>query len=142
MTQRPRLLVAGTFRCTVTAHGAANGQTVAFVLGEHQTPSPVLACQWLRDRARWIADRLDPDLPTTAVPLPALYVVAPDVPDAPTALRDWSRDVVRQGNAVIQLDQGQGIRFMARDDTTAYELSAVPVAVPSPVLPAESVGVP
>ncbi|MFD3512484.1 hypothetical protein [Streptomyces sp. NPDC058657] len=30
------------------------------------------------------------------------------------------------------LDRGQRIRFMARDDTTMYELSAVPVAVPSP----------
>jgi hypothetical protein len=39
---------------------------------------------------------------------------------------------MRQGAAVVQLDQGQGIRFMARDDSTVYELSAVPVRVPSP----------
>ncbi|MFI0976323.1 hypothetical protein ACH4SP_04740 [Streptomyces sp. NPDC021093] len=59
--------------------------------------------------------------------------MAPHVPDAPTALREWCRDVTRQGAAVLRLDQGQRIRFMTRDDTTVYELSAVPVCIPSPV---------
>ncbi len=142
---RPRLAVtSGSILCAVTAYGSAGGKPVAVVLGETRAHSPVLACQWLRERARWIADRLDPDVPTTAVPLPALYVVGPDVPDAPAVLRDWCRDVFRQGVAVAQLDQGRGIRFMARDDTTAYELSAVPVALPlaAVVRLAESAGAP
>ncbi|MFD3516070.1 hypothetical protein [Streptomyces sp. NPDC058657] len=133
MMTRARLLVRpGDFLCTVTAHGSVNGQLVEITLARHRAPSPVLACQWLRERARWMADRLDPDPEHTPVLAAALHEVPDGVPDAPTVLRDWCRDVPRQGAAVVRLGQGHGVRFMARDDTTLYELSAVPVHVPLP----------
>ncbi|WP_433546821.1 hypothetical protein ACQPZG_18365 [Streptomyces sp. CA-294286] len=131
----PRLPVqSGGILCTVAAHGSADSKPVEVQLGQHRAHSPALACQWLRGRARWIADRLDPEPEHAPVPAAALYEVPYGVPDAPTALRDWCADVMRQSGAVSGLDHGQRIRFMARDDTTVYELSAVPVAAPSPWL--------
>ncbi|MDG4864711.1 hypothetical protein P8605_41845, partial [Streptomyces sp. T-3] len=56
--------------------------------------------------------------------LPALAPVPPGTPDAPTELRAWCGDPVRQEVVAVQLASGLLVRFVARDDTTEYELLA------------------
>lgn len=115
------------FRCKVTAYGVAGGQFVEVCLGAYQAPSLPLDCWWLRDKAAWIADRLDPDPGRGNVPAQAFRSVSGMVPDAPAALRAWRADAARQEAAAEQLAGGRLVRFVARDDTTEYELSAVSV---------------
>ena len=109
--------------CQVTAYGVCRGTRVGVPLGTYRAPTLPLALWWLRDRATWIANRLDPT-PSTRFPAAALVPVADTVPDAPQVLRTWCADIEQQENVADLLAAGHLMRFATQDDTTEYELLA------------------
>ncbi|MFF0794058.1 hypothetical protein [Streptomyces spiralis] len=130
------------FLCHVTAYGVCDGRRIGVPLGTYRAPTLALALWWLRDRASWIADRLDPGPETPYVPSGALVPVPEDVPDAPGVLRAWCADPVRQELVADELAGGRLVRIAAGDDTTEYELLAESVdalrmqrTIPALVLP-------
>jgi hypothetical protein len=110
--------------CHVTAYGICDGRRVGVPLGTYRAPTLPLALWWLRDRATWIADRLDPDPENPHFPPSALSPVADTVPDVPGALRAWCCDAMRQEIMANILAAGQLMRFATYDDTTEYEFLA------------------
>lgn len=112
------------FLCHVTAYGVCDGRRIGVPLGTYRAPTLALALWWLRDRASWIAERLDPSPQSAAYPPSALVPVADTVPDVPAVLRAWCADVTRQEQVADALAAGRLVRVAARDDTTEYELLA------------------
>ncbi|MGX2998557.1 hypothetical protein JNUCC64_30560 [Streptomyces sp. JNUCC 64] len=112
------------FLCHVTAYGVCGGQWVGVPLGTYRAPTLPLALWWLRDRALWMADRLDPQPGATVCPPGALTPVPDGTPDVPAVLRAWCGEPHRQARAAEELSQGRLLRFAAQDDTTEYELMA------------------
>ncbi|GHJ42482.1 hypothetical protein [Streptomyces sp. TS71-3] len=110
--------------CQVTAYGVCGGRRVGVPLGTYRAPTLPLALWWLRDRAAWIADRLDPNPDDPFFPVAALAPVADTVPDVPSELRAWCFDPVHQETVAEELAAGHLMRFATRDDTTEYELLA------------------
>nr|WP_202501452.1 hypothetical protein [Streptomyces sp. SID5785] len=117
-------IVHDEFLCHVTAYGICGGQRVGVPLGTYRAPTLPLALWWLRDRAAWIAERLDPRPGLPHLPEGALVPVAGDTPDVPALLRSWCADVDRQSGAAEELADGRLVRITAHDDTTEYELLA------------------
>ncbi|MCP3768228.1 MULTISPECIES: hypothetical protein [unclassified Streptomyces] len=112
------------FLCHVTAYGVCDGRRIGVPLGTYRAPTLALALWWLRDRASWIAERLDPRPEAEHLPQGALVPVADGVPDVPAVLRDWCGDAARQEEMAEALAAGQMVRLATRDDTTEYELLA------------------
>ncbi|MCX3063081.1 hypothetical protein [Streptomyces beihaiensis] len=112
------------FLCHVTAYGICGGQRVGVPLGTYRAPTLPLALWWLRDRATWIAERLDPSPDLPHVPRGALAPVADDTPDVPAELRAWCADAAGQERVAEQLAGGRLVRVATSDDTTEYELLA------------------
>ncbi|MGW3952022.1 hypothetical protein ACWEKM_14010 [Streptomyces sp. NPDC004752] len=112
------------FLCHVTAYGACDGQRIGVPLGTYRAPTLALALWWLRDRAFWIAERLDPSPENPNFPRGALVPVAENVPDVPGVLRAWCADDVQQELVADELAGGRLVRIAASDDTTEYELLA------------------
>ncbi|GHD85959.1 hypothetical protein [Streptomyces naganishii] len=112
------------FLCHVTAYGMCDGRRIGVPLGTYRAPTLALALWWLRDRASWIAERLDPLPETTRIPASALVPVPDGVPDVPALLRAWCADVARQETVAERLAEGRLVRIAAGDDTTEYELLA------------------
>ncbi|POX51298.1 hypothetical protein C3489_20155 [Streptomyces sp. Ru71] len=112
------------FLCHVTAYGVCDGRRIGVPLGTYRAPTLALALWWLRDRASWIAERLDPSPQSAAYPASALVPVADTVPDVPAVLRAWCADVGRQEQVADALAAGRLVRIAASDDTTEYELLA------------------
>ncbi|MER5841802.1 MULTISPECIES: hypothetical protein [Streptomyces] len=112
------------FLCHVTAYGVCDGRRIGVPLGTYRAPTLALALWWLRDRASWIAERLDPRPEAEHLPPGALVPVADGVPDVPAVLRDWCGDAARQEEMAEALAAGQMVRLATRDDTTEYELLA------------------
>ncbi|MFD4574561.1 hypothetical protein ACFWNK_09680 [Streptomyces sp. NPDC058417] len=112
------------FLCHVTAYGVCGGRRIGVPLGTYRAPTLALALWWLRDRATWIAERLDPSPEAPHVPPRALVPVADTVPDVPALLRTWCADVGRQQLVADELAGGRLIRIAVSDDTTEYELLA------------------
>ncbi|MFP3986186.1 hypothetical protein U9R90_01495 [Streptomyces sp. E11-3] len=112
------------FLCHVTAYGVCAGRRVGVPLGTYRAPSLSLALWWLRERATWIAERLDPTPDSSHVPVRALVPIAAHVPDASGELRAWRDDPAVQSAVAEGLSRGQLIRFATADDTTEYELLA------------------
>ncbi|MFG2886243.1 hypothetical protein ACGFYV_28745 [Streptomyces sp. NPDC048297] len=112
------------FLCHVTAYGVCGGQRIGVPLGTYRAPTLALALWWLRDRASWIAERLDPSPEAGAIPVGALVPVADTVADVPTLLRAWCADDARQELVADELAGGRLVRIAAHDDTTEYELLA------------------
>ncbi|MFI7005157.1 hypothetical protein [Streptomyces sp. NPDC050145] len=112
------------FLCHVTAYGICGGRRVGVPLGTYRAPTLPLALWWLRDRATWIAERLDPRPGLPHLPDGALVPVAEDAPDVPARLRAWCADDGHQDRAAEELADGRLVRIAARDDTTEYELLA------------------
>ncbi|MEV3855952.1 hypothetical protein AB0J38_16705 [Streptomyces sp. NPDC050095] len=112
------------FLCHVTAYGICGGQRVGVPLGTYRAPTLPLALWWLRDRATWIAERLDPQPGVAHVPEGALMPVGADTPDVPTLLRAWCADTAQQERVAEELAGGRLVRVATRDDTTEYELLA------------------
>ncbi|ARP73598.1 hypothetical protein LK07_31810 [Streptomyces pluripotens] len=112
------------FLCHVTAYGTCDGRRIGVPLGTYRAPTLALALWWLRDRASWIAERLDPAPGGCAVPVGALVPVADTVADVPALLRAWCADDARQELAADELSGGRLVRIAASDDTTEYELLA------------------
>lgn len=110
--------------CQVTAYGVCGGMRVGVPLGTYRAPTLPLALWWLRDRAAWIADRLDPNPTAPFIPASALVPVADTVPDVSQVFRTWCSDAARQENVADQLAAGHLMRFATQDDTTEYELLA------------------
>lgn len=130
------------FLCHVTAYGMCDGRRIGVPLGTYRAPTLALALWWLRDRASWIAERLDPLPGSPCVPAGALVPVPDTVPDVPGILRAWCADVAQQEAVADELADGRLIRIAASDDTTEYELLAESVdalrmhrTLPSLVLP-------
>ncbi|WP_307624006.1 hypothetical protein [Streptomyces sp. V3I7] len=112
------------FLCHVTAYGTCDGRRIGVPLGTYRAPTLALALWWLRDRASWIAERLDPSPETSNLPTGVLVPVADTVPDVPAKLRAWCADVGQQGLVAEELAGGRLVRIATRDDTTEYELLA------------------
>ncbi|CAL9345271.1 hypothetical protein SUDANB58_00350 [Streptomyces sp. enrichment culture] len=112
------------FLCHVTAYGVCGGRRIGVPLGTYRAPTLALALWWLRDRASWIAERLDPRPGTAPLPSGALVPVADTVPDVPAVLRAWCGDVARQERVADELAAGRLVRVAVSDDTTEYELLA------------------
>ncbi|WP_338775479.1 hypothetical protein [Streptomyces sp. DG1A-41] len=112
------------FLCHVTAYGVCDGRRIGVPLGTYRAPTLALALWWLRDRASWIAQRLDPQPDAEHLPPGALVPVAETVPDVPTLLRAWCADAGRQERVAEELAAGRLVRIATSDDTTEYELLA------------------
>jgi hypothetical protein len=118
------VIVHDEFLCHVTAYGMCGGQRIGVPLGTYRAPTLALALWWLRDRASWIAERLDPLPENPRFPRGALVPVADTVSDVPGLLRAWCADVVRQELVADELAGGRLVRIALQDDTTEYELLA------------------
>ncbi|MET8946348.1 hypothetical protein ABZX30_22885 [Streptomyces sp. NPDC004542] len=112
------------FLCHVTAYGWCDGRRIGVPLGTYRAPTLALALWWLRDRALWIAERLDPQPDRGPYPPNALVPVADTVTDVPGVLRSWCADEDRQELVADELADGRLVRIAASDDTTEYELLA------------------
>ncbi|MER8007632.1 MULTISPECIES: hypothetical protein [unclassified Streptomyces] len=112
------------FLCHVTAYGVCAGQRIGVPLGTYRAPTLALALWWLRDRANWIADRLDPRPEAEHFPPSSLVPVADTVPDVPAALRWWCADLGQQDLVANELAGGRLVRVAICDETTEYELLA------------------
>ncbi len=112
------------FLCEVTGYGVCAGQLVGVPLGTYRAPSLPLALWWLRERATWIAERLDPTPDAAGIPAGALVPLPRDAPDVPGQLRAWRDNAAEQSQAGLLLEYGQLFRFIARDATTEFELLA------------------
>ncbi|KUL47094.1 hypothetical protein [Streptomyces regalis] len=112
------------FLCHVTAYGVCGGRRIGVPLGTYRAPTLALALWWLRDRASWIAERLDPQPDAEHFPPGALVPVAGTVPDVPAVLRTWCGDVGQQELVADELAAGRLVRLAVSDDTTEYELLA------------------
>ncbi|WP_416981082.1 hypothetical protein [Streptomyces sp. T028] len=130
------------FLCHVTAYGYCDGRRIGVPLGTYRAPTLALALWWLRDRASWMAERLDPQPDSSHVPPGALVPVADTVADVPALLRSWCADVDQQELVADELAGGRLVRVAVSDDTTEYELLAESVdalrmqrTVPALVLP-------
>ncbi|MFI9243417.1 hypothetical protein ACIGXF_12615 [Streptomyces sp. NPDC053086] len=112
------------FLCHVTAYGTCGGQRIGVPLGTYRAPTLALALWWLRDRASWIADRLDPQPEADHFPPSSLVPVADTVPDVPAVLRAWCGDPAQQEVVAEELAAGRLVRIATGDETTEYELLA------------------
>ncbi|WP_306323146.1 MULTISPECIES: hypothetical protein [unclassified Streptomyces] len=112
------------FLCHVTAYGICGGRRVGVPLGTYRAPTLPLALWWLRDRATWIAERLDPSPGLSYVPERALTPMGVDTPDVPGQLRAWCADPEQQEQVAEDLASGRLVRIATRDETTEYELLA------------------
>ncbi|MGW4867668.1 hypothetical protein [Streptomyces chartreusis] len=112
------------FLCHVTAYGVCGGRRIGVPMGTYRAPTLALALWWLRDRASWMAERLDPRPEAEHFPPSSLVPVADTVPDVPAALRDWCGDVDRQELVADELAAGRLVRIAVSDETTEYELLA------------------
>ncbi|WP_329406607.1 hypothetical protein OG802_02260 [Streptomyces sp. NBC_00704] len=112
------------FLCHVTAYGVCDGRRIGVPLGTYRAPTLALALWWLRDRASWMAERLDPQPDDGHVPRGALVPVADTVRDVPALLRAWCADPDRQEQVGDELAGGRLVRIAVSDDTTEYELLA------------------
>lgn len=112
------------FLCHVTAYGVSGGQRIGVPLGTYRAPTLSLALWWLRDRATWIAERLDPSPENDKFPARALAPLADNVPDVPQMLRAWRDNQDHQDRVAEHLAAGHLIRVATRDETTEYELLA------------------
>jgi len=130
------------FLCHVTAYGMCDGRRIGVPLGSYRAPTLALALWWLRDRASWIAERLDPQPESGHFPPSSLVPVADTVPDVPAALRWWCADLSQQELVADELAAGRLVRVAICDETTEYELLAESVdamrmqrIIPSLVMP-------
>ncbi|WP_030222899.1 hypothetical protein [Streptomyces sp. NRRL WC-3626] len=130
------------FLCHVTAYGVCDGRRIGVPLGTYRAPTLALALWWLRDRALWIAERLDPRPDAEHLPPGALVPVADDVPDVPDVLRTWCGDVARQDEVAETLAAGRMVRLATGDETTEYELLAESVDALRMQRAARGIGVP
>jgi len=112
------------FLCHVTAYGVCDGRRIGVPLGTYRAPTLALALWWLRDRASWMAERLDPRPESEHLPPGALVPVADTVPDVPAVLRAWCGDMDQQELIADELAAGRLVRIAVSDDTTEYELLA------------------
>lgn len=112
------------FLCHVTAYGTCAGERIGVPLGTYRAPTLALALWWLRERANWIADRLDPQPEAEHFPPGSLVPVLDTAPDVPTALRSWCGDDSQQGLVADELAAGRLVRIATGDETTEYELLA------------------
>ncbi|MBQ0826909.1 hypothetical protein [Streptomyces tagetis] len=112
------------FLCHVTAYGVCDGRRIGVPLGTYRAPTLALALWWLRDRASWIAERLDPQPDAPHLPRGALTPLADDAPDVPAVLRAWCADIARQESVAEELAAGRLVRIATGDETTEYELLA------------------
>ncbi|OIJ66604.1 hypothetical protein [Streptomyces mangrovisoli] len=130
------------FLCHVTAYGVCDGRRIGVPLGTYRAPTLALALWWLRDRASWIAERLDPNPEDPLYPPNSLIPVGESVPDVPCALRFWCADDAQQELIADELGAGRLVQITVGDETTEYELLAESVdalrmqrTVPALVLP-------
>ncbi|WP_055619735.1 hypothetical protein [Streptomyces sp. JHA19] len=112
------------FLCHVTAYGVCDGRRIGVPLGTYRAPTLALALWWLRDRASWMAERLDPRPESEHIPPGALVPVADTVSDVPAVLRSWCGAPDQQELIADELAAGRLVRIAVSDDTTEYELLA------------------
>ncbi|ELP69939.1 hypothetical protein STRTUCAR8_00355 [Streptomyces turgidiscabies Car8] len=118
------MIVHDEFLCHVTAYGVCAGRRIGVPLGTYRAPTLALALWWLRDRACWIAERLDPQPDEPYFPPNSLVPVAVTVPDVPGLMRAWAMDPYQQERVADELAAGRLVRIATYDETTEYELLA------------------
>lgn len=112
-------------RCEVSAHTL--DLTAHWPLYQDDAPTPRIALRWMQERARRLADHLDPDpLTTTWAHLDALRPVSIEIPDAPTHIRLWAGSDEAQDDVLNLLSVGQAVSLSAHDDTAHYTFTAIP----------------
>lgn len=122
----------------VRAEGRPFGsdRTAMHVLGSFRTISPVLAVRWLRGRARYLAERLDPD----PVRVPWVRPAAGRARDCLADLRAWAADPAEEWAARAHLKRGYPLFVAVPDGDSRYTLSAWPAPLaagePDPAPPA------
>lgn len=117
-------IVHDEFLCHVTAYGVCGGRRVGVPLGTYRAPTLALALWWMRDRAAWMAERLDPQPEDPTFPPNSIAPVGESVPDVPAMLRAWCGDATQQQLVAEELAAGRLVRVSTNDDTTEYELLA------------------
>ncbi|MGW7542228.1 hypothetical protein ACWGKQ_14060 [Streptomyces sp. NPDC054770] len=139
--------------CEVRADGLVYGwgTQATFILGTHETISPVLALRWIIGNARHIADRLDPDPQRSRWVQPFMEQPNASSPDGPTQLRLWCMDRWEQQAARKRIKDGDPLFLVVEDADCRYTLSVWPIQVPAPgqvyqvftpTSPAVAVGIP
>ncbi|MFD6418572.1 hypothetical protein [Streptomyces sp. NPDC060194] len=110
--------------CQITAYGVSGGARIGVPLGTYRAPSLPLALWWLRDRAAWLAARLDPRPDEAWLPPGALTETGQEMWGVPDRIRSWSED--REGQELIgeRLMDGELVELRWQDETTEYELLA------------------
>lgn len=93
------------YQCQAVAHDLDQG--TAFAIGAHIAATPRLALRWLHERARAIADQLDPP--------------------AAQPIRHWLTAPHQHERALATLRQGHTFVYATDDDTVRYTLTAQPV---------------
>ncbi|MGC5343513.1 hypothetical protein [Streptomyces sp. DT171] len=113
---------------------ACAGDAVTVIrLGGTVAASRRLALRWLRERARRLADVLDPDPYTEWIPPLALRPVTHTDRDAPAELRAWADNDKAHAEVLRRLADGLPYRFTAYDDACWYRLLVRPVTAPRTV---------
>src|SRR5690349_21637344 len=101
------VIVHDEFLCHVTAYGICGGRRIGVPLGTYRAPTLALALWWMRDRASWMASRLDPQPEDPTFPPNSIAPVADTVPDVPSVLRAWCGDTLQQELVAEELAAGK-----------------------------------
>ncbi|MFH8993246.1 hypothetical protein [Streptomyces sp. NPDC017940] len=100
-----------------------------WMLAGYAAPSPRLAIRWLAERARHLADHIDPPIEGGWAPAPALRVRrAPERGlDPAAALSAWTADEGEHDQARAAMRDGHFYRFTVADSDQRYSLSVRPL---------------
>ncbi|MFH8795076.1 hypothetical protein [Streptomyces sp. NPDC017941] len=126
----PHLPVTRPWWCECTIAEAVDPvRAREWMLAGYSAPSPRLAIRWLAERARHLADHIDPPAEGGWAPAPALRVRrAPDRgPDPAAALRAWTLDEGEHDQVLTAMRDGHFYRFTVTDSSQRYSLSVRPI---------------
>ncbi|MFE7130943.1 hypothetical protein ACFVIM_08795 [Streptomyces sp. NPDC057638] len=117
-----------SYLCYVLVEGPVygSGAVLPFVLATLRTRSREAALEWLQNRARWVADRLDPDPCASPWVTPAMRMDRVPVPDAPTEIRVWCDDPREALAVYARLERGVTVSVVIPDGPDRYTLAICP----------------
>ncbi|MFE7131947.1 hypothetical protein ACFVIM_13890 [Streptomyces sp. NPDC057638] len=117
-----------SYLCYVLVEGPVHGSgaVLPYILDTARTRSQEDALAWLRQRARWLADRLDPDPAVSPWVAAWMRMGRVPVPDAPTEIRVWCDDPFEERAALARLEQGVPVSVIVPDGPDRYTLAICP----------------
>ncbi|MFE7131426.1 hypothetical protein ACFVIM_11245 [Streptomyces sp. NPDC057638] len=117
-----------SYLCYVLVEGPVHGSraVLPYILDTTRTRSQEDALVWLRQRARWVADRLDPDPAVSPWVTELMRMGRVPVPDAPTEIRVWCDDPGEERAARARLEQGVPVSVVVPDGPDRYTLAICP----------------